>query len=187
MALYENVKVSIWSDDFADLSPEAKLIYLWSFTNPRCNMAGLYKVKPVAMALETGIEDLARPLAELELDRFVYYANPWIFIRSRIKHLHTSGEKIRKSILLAVLELPDGHPFIGLFIDEYGKNTKVIGESSKTLRELILKRDSKAKSGRPIDDSLKSSYTDTDTDTDGLPLEELSDPVARIKAAGRAA
>ncbi len=184
MAVFENVKTSIWSDDFAELDPLAKLLYLWSFTNPRCNAAGLYKVRPRAIMFETGITDLTAPLAELERGKYLFYADPWIFIRVRAKHYRTSGANVTKSMLSALEELPDGHPFIGMFLDEYSDNSRLFPNPTQTLSGVRLKRDSKAKSGRVLPEYGESPSANAFANTDVVVEETAS---REDRAAARAA
>ena len=67
MSRNENVDNSIWHDpDFDALSNAAQHFYLWSFTNPRCGMAGIY-LCPRRQLLEGRLSDknLDAVLAEL--------------------------------------------------------------------------------------------------------------------------
>ena len=70
-----NIDTGFWNDPFVQpLSCEAKLLYLYSWTNVHCNQAGLYEITKVTITRETGL-DLARTdsaLAELN-PKVVYY------------------------------------------------------------------------------------------------------------------
>jgi hypothetical protein len=58
MARREDFDNSLWSDpDFLALTPQARLLYIWSWTNPRCGMAGIYKLSPVQATLEVGYDE----------------------------------------------------------------------------------------------------------------------------------
>lgn len=121
MSRREDIDNGIWSDaDFHALTPDAKLIYVWSFTNPRCGMAGLYKVVPGAISLETGIDNdrLTAALQELHDARFVLYARGVLWVRSRVKHLRTKTPQIAKSIARDVEQIGDS-PLTRLFLAEY--------------------------------------------------------------------
>lgn len=101
MSRREDIDNAVWSDpEFHGLSPHAKLVYLWSFTNPRCGMAGLYKVVLGAIALETGLAgaDVSGALEELRAERFVFYDKGVLWVRTRVKHLRTKTPNIAKSI-----------------------------------------------------------------------------------------
>lgn len=146
MSRREDVDNAIWSDgEFVEgLSPEAKLLYLWSFTNPRCGMAGMYRVMRSAIVLETGLppERLDAALAELADRRFAFYDGGVMWVRSRVKHLRTRGEKIAKAIRRDIDTVGD-HEYVVQFRSEYGPDhwvwegsATVTGTSAKTHRSL---------------------------------------------------
>lgn len=117
MGRREDIDTGIWSDpDFMDLSPVAKSVYLWSFTNQRIGMAGIYRVGRRAIELETGWigDDLDAALTELEETRFAFYDGRVMFVRSRVKHLRTTSPSIAKSIEKDMAAV-NGHPFADLW------------------------------------------------------------------------
>jgi hypothetical protein len=58
VARREDFDNSLWSDpDFLVLSSDARLVYIWTWTNPRCGMAGIYKFAPSQAAAETGLPE----------------------------------------------------------------------------------------------------------------------------------
>lgn len=123
MSRVNDVHAGIWGeDDFLDLSAPAKLLYLWSFTNPRCGMSGVYGVSRRVMAFDTAMqgEHLARALDELQRGRFVIYADGVLFVRTRVKHLRTKSRQIAKSIASDVRRLAAGHAVREAFMAEYG-------------------------------------------------------------------
>lgn len=123
MGRTEDIDSSMWAtnDEFMDLSPNAKLLYLWSFTNPDCNMAGLYRVSERTMRQQTGLSasQLERALVELAERAFVVYDRPILWVRSRAKHLRTKGDKMATSVARAVGELPFDHPLRIAFLRQY--------------------------------------------------------------------
>jgi len=125
----EDIDNSIWEDeDFDSLSDDAALLYLWSFTNPRCPMAGLYKVK--ARSICEGRMTPARrdtALEELAKARFVFYIDGWLWVRSRVKHLRTRGQNIATSIIRDLEKVPAGHPIRLAFLTEYIGNSWISG------------------------------------------------------------
>jgi hypothetical protein len=117
----EDIDNSIWSDpDFNTLTPNAKLVYVWAFTNPRCGMAGLYKVIPGAIALETGLDAdaITAALRELAETRFVQYERGVLWVRSRVKHLRTKTPQIAKAIARDVEHIGND-PLQAAFLAEY--------------------------------------------------------------------
>jgi hypothetical protein len=119
----EDIDNSIWSDsDFLKLSANAKLVYLWSFTNPRCGMSGLYKVDESIISFDTKIPPakLAVALSELARTRFAYYDDGVIFVRTRVRHLRQKTQPIAKSIASDLRMISDSHPLQNAFVQEYG-------------------------------------------------------------------
>lgn len=101
MSRREDIDTAIWSDpDFLAFTPAAKLLYVWSFTNPRCGMSGLYKVVRQAVEMETGMgaTRIEEALGELEEARFAFFDGRVMWVRSRIKHLRSKSPNIAKSI-----------------------------------------------------------------------------------------
>lgn len=117
----EDIENAIWDDeDFDALSNDAALFYLWSFTNPRCGMAGVYKCKRRHLCEGRLTErKLTNVLAELAESRHVYYVDGVLWVRTRVKHLRTKGEPMQKSILKDLNGLEIDHPIRLAFITEY--------------------------------------------------------------------
>lgn len=135
MSRREDIDNSVWSDpDFHALSPNAKLVYLWSFTNPRCGMAGIYKTVPAAIALETGLtlKAVDAVLDELHTARFVLHVHDVLWVRTRIKHLRTKSIQMARSIE-GDLERVGDEPLRRLLIEEYK------GTAWAYLREVLLR------------------------------------------------
>lgn len=123
MSRSEDFDSEFWSDpDVAALSPAGKLLYVWTWTNPRCNMSGAYQVTRALVTAETGIEgdDLDEAFAELEEHRFAFYDGRIVWVRARVKRLRQKTPNIAKSIGTHLHKLPAGHPYVGMFLDEYG-------------------------------------------------------------------
>ena len=121
MSKWEHVQTAMWSDpDFEELSPQATLLYIWSFTNSLCNVAGLYRVSRRKM-LEAKVEraELDSALTELARGRFVYYEDGLLWVRSRVKYLHTSGPNHARSIRRDLELLPENHPLVQAFLFTY--------------------------------------------------------------------
>lgn len=121
MARNEDVSTAIWEDeDFDALSDDAAFLYMWSFTNERCNMAGIYQVKSRHI-IEGRMSQERRKVAleELAAARFVYYSDGWLWVRSRVKHMRTRGEKMAASVIKSVEKVPAHHPLRAAFLAEY--------------------------------------------------------------------
>lgn len=122
MARREDISNTIWADsDFLDLSASAKLVYLWSFTNPRCGMAGIYRVGESVIAFETklSVARVSSALAELARSRFAFYEDGVLFVRTRVRHLRQKTNPIAKSIANDLKTIPERHPLRAQFLREY--------------------------------------------------------------------
>ena len=53
---YRQIHTEIWDDPwFLELESDAKLLFVYLFSNKRTNMIGLYELSPRQMAFETGL------------------------------------------------------------------------------------------------------------------------------------
>jgi hypothetical protein len=121
MSRHEDIDNAIWDDpDFEKLSPYATLLYLWSFTNPRCGMAGVYKVSQSKM-IESKVpaRNLDAALVELRDARFLFYEDSVLWVRSRVKRLRARSPQMAKSIARDIQKLDPAHPIRRMFLDEY--------------------------------------------------------------------
>jgi hypothetical protein len=125
VARFGDVQVAMWSDpDVEDLSADAMLLYLWSFTNPRANMAGLYKVSRRSMCeCKLTEKRLTDALAELTAGRFLFYVDNVLWVRTRVKHLRTRTVQIAKGIITDLRVVPDEHELRVAFVAEYRDTT----------------------------------------------------------------
>jgi hypothetical protein len=122
MSRKEDVDTAIWGDEeFVDgLSPHAKLLYFWAFTNPLNGMAGLYKVPRSTMAAQTGLTggEVEAALAELAERRFAFYEAGVMFVRARVKRLRQKSPQIAKSITGNLALISDRHPLKARWMEE---------------------------------------------------------------------
>lgn len=129
----EFIENRIWSDpDFDELSLGAGMLYLWSFTNPRCNMAGLYKCSERAM-LEAKSQRQRLPiiLQELEQARFLFYVDGVVWVRTRAKYIHSRNPSIATAVAKDVLEIGPSHPLCEAFLFTYAHDSWLQGEFIK--------------------------------------------------------
>jgi hypothetical protein len=62
-------QTELWTDPYIQgLSPEAKLLFIYLWTNKHCNQAGLYEISLKTMAFDTGLSNESLPglLSQLE-------------------------------------------------------------------------------------------------------------------------
>ncbi len=85
---YREIDTGYWSDPFIEpLCSNAKLLYLYLWTNPHCNAAGLYEITPSRIAYETGLphDSLAALLQSLAPKVTWYQEYNLIWVRNFIK------------------------------------------------------------------------------------------------------
>lgn len=121
MASVADIQVAIWADpEFEALPNDAALLYLWSFSNPLINPAGLYRVSRSKLldGRLTGAK-LDAALEALADGRFVFYStDAYLWVRSHARNFRSPGEKTIKSIEQTLRKVGH-HPLVVAFIDEY--------------------------------------------------------------------
>lgn len=151
MGRAEFITTEFW-DEVENLSPWATLLFIWSWTNAKCNMAGLYRVSRSAMAESKcprhKIDDAVHELQEAG---FVYYEQGVLWVKSRVKHLaprnrRNSNPKIAAAVAKHVGQIDPDHPLRVAFVDKYGREKWLKTELDKIQREAS----EEAKSRYPI-------------------------------------
>lgn len=131
MSKYEYVETAIWSDPtFEELGPHSKLVYLWSFTNPRCNLPGIYKTSVRQVTQETGVptKRVEVALEELEGTHLLFFDGEWLFVRARVKYLHNPSPNTAKGIAKDIRKLDPCHPFTQAFLFLYAAQDDWLSE-----------------------------------------------------------
>jgi hypothetical protein len=132
VARNENVVNTIW-DDLDHLSDDAFMLYVWSFTNTKCGMAGIYPVTRRTL-IEGRFDDarLTAALAELAADDKLYYEQGVLWNKARVSNLsgYAEGklsEFIAKSIAKDLRVIPASNPLLAKFIERYESSPKLEG------------------------------------------------------------
>lgn len=139
MSRNEDIDNAIWDDpDFESLGPYATLLYLWSFTNPRCGMAGIYKVSHSKMTeSKVPLAEIPGALAELEAARFAFYEGQVLWIRARVKRLRSRSPQMAKAVVRDLHRVSNGHSMLARFMDEYASDPWLRDALSETYRDPI--------------------------------------------------
>lgn len=101
MSSQRPIKDDTWTDEwFFDLDPTEKLVWVFLLTNPRMNIAGLYKMSIRWGAIHTGLDP--KPF-EVILGRFIndgkiVYEDGWVAIQNFKKHLPYQNPSVSKGI-----------------------------------------------------------------------------------------
>lgn len=129
---HEDIVNTIW-DDLDHLTNDSVMLYIWSWTNLKCGMAGIYPI-PRRRLMEGRLEGAAldAALAELEADDKLYYLDGVLWNKARVAHL--SGFKkgclsgvIVRSILKDLSAVDGGHPLLARFVERYSDHPSLGG------------------------------------------------------------
>lgn len=81
VARYAKFLTSTWKDpDMRSLSPNAKIVYFWLFTNESCGISGLYRVDMETIRFETGLK---KSLFERAWHEVVHSGKVWFDKRTK--------------------------------------------------------------------------------------------------------
>lgn len=120
--MYRTVETGLWDDpDVRPLSPQAKLFFVYLFTNRHGHVSGIYYLLPVTAAAETGLQQRAldtlwHTLSSAGLAWFDRKCNV-VFVRSMLRH-QGRGEKNQRAAA-AQLSTLHNSCLISTFLKEY--------------------------------------------------------------------
>lgn len=132
MADYRTVKTAMWAQDewFMDLPIDAKLLWLYLFTNAHASVAGIYKLPIRTICNETGIEQervegLLRVFAQKDKAK---HSDGMVWVVKMREHQATTSPLVEKRIAKDVALLPDT-PLKREYLKKYGTDRVSIGYS----------------------------------------------------------
>jgi hypothetical protein len=138
MADYRSVKVQMWrSDDwFQELPTDARLFWIYLFTNPSARVAGIYKITTKTMCFESGlsmkrIEELKK---QFSASGKAYFENDMVWV-VKMRELQSPGrisDNLKKGIDNDVAEIPMCE-LKRQYLIRYGYPMHTLSESSDTL------------------------------------------------------
>ena len=104
------VKISLWyEDNFANLSKDGKLLFLYLITCPFIELTGIFKFPRQHVLLETGLNEteLKKALVDLEKIKKAFLYKEWIYIPKTEKHNNfSSGHWTGKGFKREMSEIP---------------------------------------------------------------------------------
>jgi hypothetical protein len=102
------VNTNFWSDNWVvdELNPLDRYLFIYMFTNPHTNIAGVYQLSLRIMSFETGIsrDELLRMMQRLQPK--IGYIDGWVILRNGIKNQNYRNSKIKTGILMALDNVP---------------------------------------------------------------------------------
>lgn len=110
--MYRTVDCATWDDPwFADLDPQAKLLFLYFLTNRRSTAAGCFEITMRAIAFETGMQagEVERHLGGSLKSRIQWFPDHQvIFVRNFYRHQSANSNKanFRASAMKVLAEMP---------------------------------------------------------------------------------
>lgn len=121
---------TIW-DDLEHLSDDAFMLYVWSWTNTKCGMAGIYKIARHKLVEGRFDSDrLTTALAECETNGLLRYVDGVLWNVARVKRLSGISSNYAKSIARDVREVED-NPLFGEFMERYGDFNEKLTDALK--------------------------------------------------------
>jgi DnaD/phage-associated family protein len=160
MAEFRNVHSRIWKDEWvSDLEPEAKLLFIYLFSNERASICGLYELPLKFIVFETGIskDKVLEILAVFEKEKKVYYRDGIVWVKNLRKYNDSGNSpKVLVRIQKDLETIPDCE-LKNMYFEYYGYPIRVLGipyleNESETVKETV-----------------KETETDTDTEIDTVP------------------
>jgi hypothetical protein len=121
MPRQEDIRNTIWQDiDVDELSNEAMLLFLWSWTNERCGMSGLYRCpRPLLCEGRLAGEVLDVALKECEDARRLRYEKGVLWSVTRVKRLPWKTSQTAKAIADELAEIDSDNPIYSEFVQRY--------------------------------------------------------------------
>lgn len=161
MARNEDFSNSFWDHpDIEDLSADATLLYIWSWTNPRCGMAGIYEVGRRAMSESKVVADrLDVTLVELVDAGKVRYEAGVLFVLKRVARLRTKSPQVAKSVAKDLSLMPDGHPLMDAWLERYGSDSWLKGALSEARVRLTRGSSEPHQKPDPVSNSVSLTQT----------------------------
>lgn len=102
MARYSDIDNFIW-EDLQGYSKDAKLLYIYSFSNPSTRASGLYKIGLQTILLNTGLSEkqFHKTLEELKPKLYYDQKERVMFVAGKLKR-HLSGLRNNKNLLAGI-------------------------------------------------------------------------------------
>ena len=127
MADFRTIKTAMWREDdwFLDLETDAKLFWIYLFSNPSASVAGIYRLSERTMSHETGlsIERVGQLLAEFAQAGKAYFSNGVLWVVRMREHQETSSIKVQTRIKNDIAGLPKENQVYRMYCARYGIDT----------------------------------------------------------------
>lgn len=138
MSRSEDIDNGYWDEVFG-LPKDAKLLYVWSWTNTRCHFSGIYQVALPVLCLELDLtqEEARAAFAALEADEKVFYDGAWLWNKARVKRLKTRTVQMCKAVAKDLARVPPEHPYRVRLLELQGAAVWQSGDTRTTITETL--------------------------------------------------
>lgn len=109
MAKLRSINTKFWDDRYVmQLTPNAKLLYLYYLTNALTNISGVYEISLERMEFDTkiGEKSITEILEKFKTDKKVTYKDGWLVIHNFIKN-QSLNPKIIAGIKISLANAPN--------------------------------------------------------------------------------
>jgi hypothetical protein len=124
MAEYRTVKTAMWREDdwFLDLPLDARLFWIYLFSNPSASVAGIYRLSLRTMANESGLcqERITELLALFAHDKKAHFADGVIWVVKMREHQGSDSPLVQKRIKKDIALIPNDNPVYRMYATQYG-------------------------------------------------------------------
>lgn len=121
MSRREDFDNGFWGDpDVYPLSAHGKLVYIWTWTNPLCNLAGIYEVHPGVIVDGTRLTErrVTQALEEITTAGLIAYDGRLLWVKGRIGQLGSRNPNVAKAIGKVLARL-NGHRYVAELRERY--------------------------------------------------------------------
>lgn len=147
MAEFRNIHTRIWKDAwFSELDTDAKLLFIYLFSNERASVCGMYELPIKYIVFETGIilDRVSAIMADFEKSKKAYYRNGIVWVVN-LRRYNDSGDSIKVRVRADKdLEAIPDCDLKRMYFDYYGipyPETKIPYPQKNSETEKIQKRD----------------------------------------------
>ncbi len=130
---------AFWTEDTNGWTADARLLYLWTWTNDHAHgLTGIYACGEASILAETGLSKRRLEKAkEIIRDKVRWYPDSWLWVVGRAKHTMTgSPEKYLMGLESHINTIPEG-----IRRDFWSKYELVAkGDGKKAFRQKVLER-----------------------------------------------
>ncbi len=120
MPSYKHFHCQIWGDKkFKKLSADAKLLFIYLFTNERVTLTGIYEPDLDIARIHCAVKDFDKVFQEVIDSTNIKWdnENEVIWIVNRFKYIPTRSPKVLVGVAEELNKI--NHPFVKLFIEKY--------------------------------------------------------------------